>query len=387
MTTTGGRHAAAKKHKRHKEKRHMKTVIVGIIGLVIGAVVGVFGFGGGGGGGGEAPGAEVATGGASQDTVRWKMASSFPGELVQLGTLGKRFEANVQTASSDSLRLKFYEPGALVPALEIFDAVSSGSLDAGWSSSGYWAGKIPALQFFAAVPFGPNPGEYLAWLQYGGGVELRQELYAAHNIHALHCGMISPEGSGWFREEINSLEDLKGLKMRFFGLGAKVMEKLGVSTQLLAGGDIFPALELGTIDATEFSMPAIDLDLGFYQIAKHYYFPGWHQPTSLLELIINKERWDALSPTHQKIIEMACGDSVSTGIAEGEAIQFGALKELQEKGVTLHRWSPEIIDALDAAWAEVVAEESAANADFARVWESLRKFREDYKLWNDLGHL
>ena len=281
----------------------MKTVIVGVVGLIVGALVGLYGLApGGGDGGGEAPSAEVASS-AGEDTIRWKMASSFPGELVQLGTLGKRFEAKVQTASNDSLRLKFYEPGALVPALEIFDAVSSGSLDAGWSSSGYWAGKIPALQFFAAVPFGPNPGEYLAWLQFGGGVELRQELYAAHNIHALHCGMISPEGSGWFREEINSVEDLKGLKMRFFGLGAKVMEKLGVSTQLLAGGDIFPALELGTIDATEFSMPAIDLDLGFHQVAKHYYFPGWHQPSSLLELIINKERWDGVDAQRQQLTD------------------------------------------------------------------------------------
>ena len=363
----------------------MKVIVTGIVGLILGAIIGLYGLAPPGEGG-DAPAVEVvaAEGPAS---VRWKMASSFPGELVQLGTLGKRFERRIQTASNDSLRMKFYEPGALVPALEIFDAVSSGALDAGWSSSGYWAGKIPAMQFFAAVPFGPDPGEYLAWLQFGGGKELSEELYAPYNIHPLQCGMISAEGSGWFREEITSLEDLKGLKMRFFGLGAKVMEKLGVSTQLLAGGDIFPALELGTIDATEFSMPAIDLDLGFYQIAKHYYFPGWHQPSSFLELIINKERWDSLSPAHQAIIEMACGDSVTVGIAEGEAMQFAALKELQAKGVTFHRWSPEILAALETAWAEVVAEESANNEDFARVWESLRQFREDYKLWSGLGHL
>ena len=362
----------------------MKVILTGLIGLIIGAVIGLYALAPTDGG--ETATSEVATSAASA-TVRWKMASSFPGELAQLGTLGKRFEQKVQAASNDSLRIKFYEPGALVPALEIFDAVSSGSLDAGWSSSGYWAGKIPAVQFFAAVPFGPDPGEYLAWIQFGGGRELSEELYAPHNIHPLQCGMISPEGSGWFREEINSVEDLKGLKMRFFGLGAKVMEKLGVSTQLLAGGDIFPALELGTIDATEFSMPAIDLDLGFYQIAKHYYFPGWHQPSSFLELIINKDRWDALSPAHKTIIETACGDSIAVGIAEGEAMQFGALKELQAKGVNFHRWSPEILGALEGAWTEVVAEEAAANPDFARVWESLRKFREDYKLWADLGQL
>jgi TRAP-type mannitol/chloroaromatic compound transport system substrate-binding protein len=160
-----------------------------------------------------------------------------------------------------------------------------------------------------------------------------------------------------------------------------------VSAQLLAPGDIFPALELGTIDAAEFSMPAIDLDLGFYQIAKHYYFPGWHQPSSLLELIINKDKWDSLSERQQALIEMACGDSIRWGIAEGEAIQFGALQELQAKGVTLHRWSPEILAALEKAWQEVVAEESAKDADFARVWESLSAFRADYQLWRDYGYL
>jgi TRAP-type mannitol/chloroaromatic compound transport system substrate-binding protein len=324
---------------------------------------------------------------AAADTVRWKMASAFAGEMVQLGTLGKRFERRLDTLSSGTLQVKFFEPGALVPALEIFDTVSSGAIDAGWSSPGYWAGKIPALQFFAAVPFGPSAGEYLAWLYFGGGEEIFQEIYKRHNIHAMHCGMISPEGSGWFREPINTVEDFKGIKMRFFGLGAKVMEKLGVSTQLLAGGDIFPALELGTIDATEFSMPAIDRDLGFYQVAKHYYFPGWHQPSSLIEFIVNQERWDALDEARRAMIETTCGDSISYGIAEGEAIQFGALEELQEKGVTLHRWSPEILDALRAGWEEVVAEESAKDADFARVWKELSAFREGYALWASYGYL
>ena len=367
----------------------MKTVIIAIIGVAIGYVASmVLPMSGANQeaavGGGEATTAEAVPAAA---TMRWKMASSFSGELIQLGSLGKRFEERVGTMSDGSLKIKFFDPGALVPALEIFDAVSSGSIDAGWTSPGYWAGKIPALQFFAAVPFGPDPGEYLAWLYHGGGEAIYQEIYAQHNIHAMHCGMISPEGSGWFREEITSTDDLKGLKMRFFGLGAKVMEKLGVSTQLISGGDIFPALELGTIDATEFSMPAIDLDLGFYQLAKHYYFPGWHQPSSLLELIINMDRWNALTDAQRAIVETACGDSIREGIAEGEAIQFGALQELQSKGVTLHRWSPEIMAALQASWAEVVAEESAKDADFKRVWEDLSTFRDGYALWASYGRL
>ncbi|MCC2113042.1 MAG: C4-dicarboxylate ABC transporter, partial [Hyphomicrobiales bacterium] len=185
----------------------------------------------------------------------WDMQSTYPGSLTQLGTLGKRIADEIDKVTGGEIKIKFQEPGAIVPALEVFDAVSSGAVQAGWSTPGYWTGKDSAFALFSAVPFGPSAGEYIAWLKFGGGTELFDEMYAKYNIKGVHCGIIAPEASGWFKEEIKSVDDLKGKKMRFFGLGAKVMEKLGVSTQLLAGGDIFPALELGTIDATEFSMP------------------------------------------------------------------------------------------------------------------------------------
>ena len=363
------------------------TVISGALGLIIGLVIGIFAL---------SPGTETTvsvegdTNGSDTTVakpVRWKMASSFSGNLVLLGTQGHFVEERVQTLSGGTMELRFFEPGALVPALEIFDAVSTGSVNAGWTGSGYWAGKVPALQFFTAVPFGPDAGEGLAWMYYGGGLEMMQEIYARHNIYSQPCSLISPEGSGWFTKEINSVEDLQGLKMRFFGLGAKVMEKLGVSTQLLAAGDIFPALELGTIDATEFSNPAIDLDLGFYQVAKHYYFPGWHQPMSMIELMINLDDWNSLTNTQQEIINAVCRESLLQGFAHGEAIQFSALQELQAKGVTVHRWSPEIMESLKTAWDEVVEEEAANNDEFARVWNSLKEFRKGYKIWGDLGYL
>ncbi len=364
------------------------TVIVGVIGLIVGLVIGIFAL---------SPGSETtvtvengdegATNEPAAKPIRWKMASSFAGNLVQLGDQGKLIEERVRTLSDGTMELKFFEPGALVPPLEIFDAVSTGSVNAGWTAAGYWAGKVPALQFFTAVPFGPNACEAIAWMYFGGGLDLMQDIYARHNIYSQPCNLISPEGSGWFTKEINSVEDLKGLKMRFFGLGAKVMEKLGVSTQLLAGGDIFPALELGTIDATEFSMPAIDLDLGFYQVAKHYYFPGWHQPISMGELMINLEDWKSLNETQQGIINAVCRESMLRGYAQGEAIQFPALQELQSKGVTLHRWSPEILAALATAWDEVVTAEAANDEDFARVWNSLQEFRKGWKIWGDLGYL
>ncbi len=213
------------------------------------------------------------------------------------------------------------------------------------------------------------------------------EVYNKHGIHSLVCGIIAPEASGWFRKEIKTVADLKGLKMRFFGLGAKVMQKLGVSTQLLAGGDIYPALERGTIDATEFSMPAIDLRLGFYKIAKHYYFPGWHQQSTIFEIMMNKKKYDALSKTKKAQLRVACGDNVREGLAEGEAIQFAALKELREKGVNIHRWSPEILAAIQKAWNEGAAEEAKSDPMFAKVWDSLQKFRADYVVWKDHGYL
>ena len=241
------------------------------------------------------------------DRVRLNVASAYPGSLTQLGTLGKDMVKRINEVSGGSIRAKFFEPKALVPPAEMFDAISAGSLDAAWSTPGYWYGKEKALAMFGSVPFGPQAGEYLAWIYFGGGQDLMQKIYAKHNIHSMICGVIAPEASGWFRKEINSVEDLKGLKMRFFGLGAKVMEKMGVSTQLLHTADIYPALERGTIDATEFSMPAIDLKLGFYQIAKHYYFPGWHQQSTLFDLMISKSKWDAMDKTQKAQIEAVCG--------------------------------------------------------------------------------
>ena len=212
-------------------------------------------------------------------------------------------------------------------------------------------------------------------------------VYYAQGIHSIFCGLIAPEASGWFRNRIRTVEDLKGLKMRFFGLGAKVMRKLGVETVELTSGDIFVAFESGDIDAAEFSMPAVDLKLELFRMAKNYYFPGWHQPSTLFELMINLDKWQALSPTNKAQIEAVCGDNIRYGLAEGEAVQFNALKELQKKGVVLRRWPNEILEALESAWQEVVAEEADANRDFKRVWQSLSAFRKEQAIWRELNRL
>ncbi len=324
---------------------------------------------------------------ANAEPVKLNMPSTFPGSLIQLGQAGVRLQNNLNLISGGDITVKFFEPKALVPPLEIFDAVSNGSVDAGWSVSGYWGSKNSALNLFSAVPFGPAAGEYLAWMWHGGGEDLMNEIYNKHGLHSLACGVLAPEASGWFKKEIKSPEDLKGLKMRFFGLGAKVMQKLGVDTQLLAGGDIFPALERGTIDATEFSMPAIDQNLGFYNIAKHYYFPGWHQQSTIQELLLNKKKWDAMTEQQRELIKTACKANVAYQFSEGEAIQGKALAEMKAKGVNIHRWPPEMLAAYQKAWNEVAAEEAANNPDFKKVWDSLQNFRKQYKIWSDLGYL
>jgi TRAP-type mannitol/chloroaromatic compound transport system substrate-binding protein len=324
---------------------------------------------------------------AQDKKVRLQMASSYSNTLPLLGESGLAFTKKVARASGGSIDIKFNEPNALVPVLQSFDAVSQGSVDMAWTASSFWSGKDSAYNFFSSVPFGPGSAEYLAWLTYGGGKQLMAEMYEKNGIHAMSCAIVPPEGAGWFRKEIKSLDDLKGLKMRFLGLGAKVMEKLGVSTQLIAPGEIYQALQLGTIDAAEFSTPVMDLKLGFHQVAKYYYLPGWHQQATAIDLLVNKKKWDAFSETQKAVLEMACGDSIRDTIASGEATQFGAIKEMQAKGVQIKQWSPEIIAAFEKSWTEVAQQEAATNPNFKKVYESYSKFRSDYAVWRDAGFL
>ena len=323
---------------------------------------------------------------STNPVVRWKMASAYGSTLPQLGALGKRLEKQIWHVSGGRIEIKFYEPGTLVPSKELFDAVAAGAIDAAFSTPNNWENRIPALQLFSAVPFGPSAGEYLAWIEFGGGNEIAQKIYAKHGIHRIYCGLASPSGSGWFRKPIHTVQDFQGLKMRFSGLGAKVVQKLGVDTNSLKEGDIFLALESGSIDGVQYSLPSIDAKLGFHEMAKHYYLPGWHQPATLIELMINAERWKTLTKTARAQINTVCGDNVRYGLAVGEARQFSALKNLHAKGVEIHRWTPEIMTALKGAWQKVVDEESAANKQFKKAWQSLSNFRQDYAIWRELGY-
>jgi TRAP-type mannitol/chloroaromatic compound transport system substrate-binding protein len=325
---------------------------------------------------------------AAQDRrVRMQMQSNFASTLALLGPNAQYTVDQVRRLSNGTIDMRFFEPGALVPPSQAFDSVASGAIDAAWATPGFWTGKDIAFAIYSTVPFGPGLGEFLAWMKEGGGEKLMQELYGKYGIHSIMCHLIPPEASGWFRREIRTLDDLRGLKMRFFGLGAVVMQKLGVATQLLQAGEIFQALQLGTIDATEFSMPVMDLSLGFHQVAKFYYFPGWHQQATVGDLIINKARWDSLTPQQKLAIEAACDRTVLRGMSLGEALQPGALREIEQKGVRLMTWGPEFIAAFEKAWQEVVQEQVRASPEFRKGWESLSQFRETYSVWRERGYL
>ena len=316
--------------------------------------------------------------------VNWRMQSAFGSQLTHLGPSGQRFAKDIEDMTDGNFVIKFHEPGALVPSLECFDAAAKGAVDACWTTPGFHAGKYPSLAFFTTVPFGPSYGEFFAWKIFGNGNKLRQEIYDKHGLIAVDGFAIGPETSGWFRKEIKSLEQLKGLKMRFFGLGAKVMQKLGVSTQLLAPADIFPALERGVIDAAEFSMPTMDIKQGFHQVAKFNYFPGWHQWVSVSEVLMNKKTFDALPKSYKRILEVAAGNQVHYTYAETEAMQFDAMAEMRTKHkVQLKRWKDSEIAAFEKAWVEVIQEESAKDPLFKKIADDYLAFRKNYAIWGD----
>jgi TRAP-type mannitol/chloroaromatic compound transport system substrate-binding protein len=325
----------------------------------------------------------------AQKKISWKMQSTFGSNLPHLGTSGVRFVANIKEASDGRFDIKFFEPGALVPALECFKAVSKGSIESCWTTPGYHTGDLgPGVSFFTTVPFGPQFGEFMAWKRHGGGDQLRDEIYAKHGLKAIDCFAIGAETSGWFKNEVKSLDQLKGMKMRFFGLGAQVMQKLGVSTQLLAAADIYPALERGVIDATEFSMPSIDQKLGFHQIAKNNYFPGWHQQVSVSELLMNRKAYDALPKNYKKLLELGLGESVMATFAETEWRNPDAMNENVAKyGVKNKRWTDEQLAAFEKTWLEVVKVESAKDPLFKKVADNFYAFRERYRVWGESQQL
>jgi len=330
--------------------------------------------------------AMVSTAASAKDI---EMQAIFPQTLPLLGKPAWDIAEKVDMLTAGGIKFDVKNPGEIVATGEVWDAVSTGAVEASWYSIGFAEGIVPSAPLFTTFPFGPDIKEYAAWWYYGGGNEMWTEISEeAYNIKTLHCSTLVPEASGWFREEVKTVEDLKGKKMRFFGLGASVMAKLGVEAQSMGLADTMSALNTGAIDSAELGFPFLDNMVGMYEHAKHYYFPGWHQQTSFLSLIINLDTWNDLTDQERAIIETACEAQVLKTMAEGEAVQLEPLAKMQkENGVQVHQWPPEILAAYEKAWKEVAAEKSAQDADFKRAWESIATFRENYSEWKSIGYL
>lgn len=319
--------------------------------------------------------------------VEWKVASAFSSTLPILGSAGTHLAQQIKELSGGRIDLQVFEPGKLVPPLGIFDAVSKGTVDAGLSQPNAWFDKMPAVAFFGSPPFGADTVEYLAWLYEGRGLELWRQIYGAHNVVPVPCGYLPPEASGWFLKPIKSPDDFKGLKIHIYGMGGLVLQKLGAQVLLLSAEDIYPALQKGVLDAAQVSVPSIDEKMGLAKVAKNYYFPGWHQQASVLDLLVNKGRWDALSAADRDLIDVVCRDTVMFNMTHGEVEQAQALSDLKKQGVQVHYWSPQMLQVFDNAYHVVEKEMRIKDADFKRVDDAYRQFRERYSEWNQLSRL
>ncbi len=302
-----------------------------------------------------------------QVRIKWRVPIAFSTNLPALGDNIVYVSETLEKASNGRVILDVFEPGMLIPPFSITEGVRDGKTSAGYTWLGYDQGRIPATPLISAVPFGMEPWEYTAWYYEGEGKLLTEKLYRSHNIHPILCGLVGPETAGWFKFKVETLDDIRGLKIRFAGLGGKVMEKLGASVTMLPGGEIFQALEKGAIDATEFSLPAVDQTLGFHKIAKFNYFPGWHQTFTASHLVINSDVWSALTSNDQALIEMACTAGVTRNLAKAEAIQGAVIEGFPAQGVTPVKFSNTVLRQLQRVTLEVLEEEARKDADFDRI--------------------
>ena len=314
---------------------------------------------------------------------KWKMVTTWPKNLPGLGTGANYLAKLIGEMTGGRVQVKVYGAKELVGALEIFDAVSRGTAEMGHGAAYYWKGKSVAAQFFAAVPFGLTAQEMNSWLYHGGGMELWEELYAKFGLIPGAAGSTGVQMGGWFNKEINNLSDLEGLKMRMPGLGGEVLKRAGGTPVLLPGGEIFPALQSGAIDATEWVGPYNDLAFGLYKAAKYYYYPGWHEPGTTLESFINKEAFEALPKDLQVAVRNAIRVANQDMLADFTAKNNRALEQLvKEHGVELRKFPDDVLKKLKSVSDEVVAEEAAKDPMAQKVYDSFIKFREQATAWH-----
>ncbi|MGR8921899.1 MAG: TRAP transporter substrate-binding protein [Gammaproteobacteria bacterium] len=337
--------------------------------LAVAVTIGLAGCGGGDGG-------AVAPGAADERRFNWKMVTAWPPNLPINHDAVVRFAEEVGTMSRGRLSIQVFAGGELIPPLQAFDAVSQGSVEMAHAAAYYWAGKVPAAQFLTVVPFGMTQKGAWAWIYGGGGLELWRELYEPFGVIPFPMGNTGIQMGGWFNKKIESIEDLEGLKMRIPGLGGKVLAKAGGNPVLLSAAEIYTALERGTIDATEWVGPLHDQRFGLDRAAKYYYYPGWHEPGTQLELLVNAEAWASLPEDLQRIVEAAAASASLYMYGRSEVENARAFLELKNNGHTeVLEFPREVTDRLAEMTREVMAEEAARDPDFKRVLESYEAFR------------
>lgn len=322
----------------------------------------------------------------TKKNLEWKMVTTWPKNFPGLGTGANNLAKYITDMSDGRLTVKVYGAGELVPAFESFDAVSRGTAEMGHGAAYYWKGKSEAAQFFAAVPFGLNAQEMGGWIYHGGGQELWDELYGQYNLKAFAAGNTGVQMGGWFNKEINTIDDYKGLKMRMPGLGGEVIKRAGATPVSLPGGEIFTSLQSGAIDATEWVGPYNDLAFGFYKAAKYYYWPGWHEPGTVLECFVNKKAYEGLPADLKATVDHAMKAAYQDMLAEFTAKNNSALVQLvNDHGVKLKRFSDDVLAKMGQLSQEVVAEVAAKDPMSGKVYKSFNEFRKQSVNWDNIG--
>lgn len=314
---------------------------------------------------------------APAEKIKWKLVTSWPKNFPGLGRGPETFAKYVNEMSGGRLEVTVYGAGELVPAFEVFNAVSSGSAEMGHAGSYYWKGLIPAAPIFTSIPFGMNATETNAWLQYGGGMELWRELYEPFGVIPFSGGSSGVQMAGWFKNKVESLDDMQGLKMRIPGLGGEVLKEIGGLPVTLPGNEVFTSLQSGAIDATEWVGPYNDLSFGLHKAAKYYYHSGWHEPGTILEFTVNKKAYEALPKDLQKIVEVAARAVNQDMLDEYTARNYPAMEQLiNEHGIEVLPLPDDVLAALKAASAVVLQRQADENPEFAKIYKSYKEFQD-----------
>jgi len=317
----------------------------------------------------------------SAPTVKWRLASSFPKSLDTIYGAAEVFAKRVAEATGGKFQIQVFAGGEIVPGLQVLDATKDGTVECCHTASYYFVGKDPTFAFDCAIPFGMNNRQVDAWYRVGNGMKLMREFFAGYNVVNFPCGNTGVQMGGWFRKEIKTVKDLDGLKMRIGGFAGQVISKLGAVPQQIAGGDIYPALEKGTIDAAEWVGPYDDQKLGFNKVAKFYYYPGWWEGGPQLSVLVNKKAWDSLPKEYQAIVQIAAADAHVEMMADYDGKNPTALKQLIAGGAQLRPFPKEVMEACHKAAMQLYDETSAKNPVFKKIYEDYRKFMGDSNLW------